>query len=138
MYYFNSKFCEQQAEEQDRWLDEILLTQAKQFQHVLVFVHMPPFVEHIDEPNTFLNMDKFKRKILIQKLRHAGVKKIFCGHLHRNKIASYKELECISTSAIGMQNGPASGSGFRVVKVGKDEVTHQYYTFNDCPKTIDL
>lgn len=138
MYYFNSQFCEKQAEEQDNWLDEILLMEAKQFQHVLVFVHMPPFVGHIDEPNSFLNMDKYKRKILIQKLRFAGVKKIFCGHLHQNKIASYKEVECIITSAIGMQNGPAANSGFRAVKVGKHEIAHKYFTFNDCPKKLEL
>lgn len=138
MYYFQSQFCEEQAKAQDEWLDEILLTEAKRFQHVLVFVHMPPFVVHIDEPNTFLNMDKLKRKILVQKLRHYGVKKIFAGHLHQNKIGYYKDFECVITSAIGMQNGPASNSGFRAVKVTKAEIFHQYYTFNDCPKKLDL
>lgn len=32
----------------------------------------------------------------------------------------------------------SDGSGFRVVKVEKNELKHKYYAFEDCPKKLDF
>lgn len=41
----------------------------------------------------------------------------------------------ITTSAIGYQNGPDK-SGFRLVKVEKDQIKHKYFSFRECNKKI--
>lgn len=88
-----------------RWLEEILKNEAKLFQHVIVFLHIPLFINHLNEETSILNLPKEKRIKLVDKFRNAGIKQVFCGHIHRNSIAKYKDLECVGTSAIGFQNG---------------------------------
>lgn len=60
---------------------------------------------------------------------------VFCGHYHRNCNGYYKNLEIVTTNAIG---APASEdpSGLRVVKVYADNVIHTYYPFDQMPNTI--
>lgn len=66
---------------------------------------------------------------MVEKLYNSNVRYVFAGHLHRNYNGSYKELNMITTSAIGaqMNNGLANAkSGYRKVMVKNDEVIHQY------------
>lgn len=67
----------------------------------------------------------------------AGVKYVFCGHLHKNSGGRYKELESVVTSAIGYQLG-TDKSGLRVVKVYRDRLEHQYYPLSQVPLSVDL
>lgn len=101
-YYFDDIFCKDLAKQQDEWLDNVLELESKQFKHVIVFMHIPLFVKDYDEPDYISNIPREKRKILITKFRNAGIKKVFAGHIHRNECHSYKDLECVATSAIGM------------------------------------
>ena len=55
-------------------------------------------------------------QLLIWKNIVVGIRKIFCGHYHRNAGGFYKDLEVIVTSAIGCQIGPDQ-HGMRIVKV---------------------
>lgn len=41
--YFDPNECEQLAEEQEKWLDEILAKESKEFKHVIVLQHHPLF-----------------------------------------------------------------------------------------------
>ena len=136
-YYYDSEFCEQLVDEQNRWLDAILKREAKRFKHVVIFLHVPLFVRSIDERTSILNIPIEKRKFLVDKFRKAGIKKVFCGHIHENSVAKFEDLECVSTSAIGLQIGQDE-SGFRVVKVEKKQIKHKYYAFSDCPNKLDL
>lgn len=70
-------------------------------------------------------------------LQFLGVRHFFCGHYHRNAGGFYKDMELVITSAIGMTLGKDK-SGFRIVKVKKDTVSHQYYELDDVPKTINF
>ena len=65
------------------------------------------------------------------------MRKIFCGHYHRNAGGWDGDLEVVVTTAIGCQIGPDT-SGMRVVKVTREEVTHEFHAFDQFPEKIDL
>jgi hypothetical protein len=64
------------------------------------------------------------------KIHFSGVRYIFCGHYHRNAGGFYKEIEQVITSAVGAPLGK-DPSGFRLVQVSKDKITHEYISFYD-------
>ena len=101
--YFDVNECKSLLEEQNKWLDAILEREAKKFTHVIVLQHHPLFLKSIDEDNTYFNLPIEVRKLLLDKFRKAGVKKVFTGHYHGNAIGKHEEFECIVTSAIGLQ-----------------------------------
>ena len=74
---------------------------------------------------------------ILDKFYDAGVRKIFCGHYHRNTGGWYKDLEVIVTSAIGCQIGD-DPHGMRLVKVHEEKVEHAYHGLDTCPVDIDL
>lgn len=61
----------------------------------------------------------------MEKLYKLGVRHIFCGHCHRNAGGHFKDMGQVVTSAMGAPFG-ADPSGFRVIQVGQDEITHEY------------
>lgn len=67
---------------------------------------------------------------MLEKLREAGVKYIFCGHYHKNAGGCYKDLQLVITSAIGapLGNDP---SGYRIVNVNEELIQHEYVTIRD-------
>ena len=67
----------------------------------------------------------------------AGIRAIFCGHYHRNAGGRYKNVEIVTTSAIGGQLGNDE-SGLRVVKVTEKEISHQYYALDNIPSELVL
>mgnify|MGYP002384752904 FL=1 len=72
---------------------------------------------------------------MLEKFSKAGVKKIFCGHYHRNAGGFYKSIEEIVTSAIGLSLGEQK-SGLRLVRVTEDDITHQYFETENIPTTF--
>ncbi len=94
---------------------------------VVVFQHIPPFVK----VNTKYTNTKYDRRLkMLDKLREAGVKYVFCGHYHKNAEWMYKDLEVVVTSAIGAPLGE-DPSGYRIVNVGKEKITHEYVALKD-------
>jgi serine/threonine-protein phosphatase CPPED1 len=67
-----------------------------------------------------------------------GIKAVFCGHYHRNAGGFYKDLEVVTTTAIGAQLGDVDKSGMRVVKVFSNEIQHDYYPFKDFPDNVEF
>merc|ERR1719259_1543214 len=89
------------------------------------------------------SQNKFVR-IFLKKISTAGIKKVFCGHYHRNAGGfwtstedSSKKVECIVSSAVGAQLGD-DASGIRIVKVDDNEISHQYYSIDKIPQKIFL
>lgn len=118
------------AEEQDEWLEkELEYIKAKKPVHAIIFQHIPPFLENIDEETQYFNLPTDTRKQLLEKFIKAGVKYVFCGHYHRNSGGSYNGLEVVVTSAVGAQLGTDT-NGYRIVNVGKDKVVHSYKGLN--------
>jgi len=121
-YFKAPGFVPKETADQLKFMETIADGDAK---HIVVFQHIPFFVEHPDEDGTYFNIDKGLRLDLLDKLKSAGVRYIFCGHLHRNAGAFYNGMEDVVTSAIGAQLGNDK-SGFRIVTVSHDKITHEY------------
>ena len=73
------------AAEQDRWLDtELSLARSEGARRVVVFSHIPPFINDPDEGSGYFPLAKEVRTRLLTKMAQHGVTHWFCGHYHRN------------------------------------------------------
>jgi len=123
--------------EQELWIENQLNLASKDndIAHIFVFMHHPLFLSKPDESNQFynknspINLPLDVRIPLLHKLKQAKVKAVFAGHYHRNANGFDEGLEMITTSALGMPLG-TDPSGFRIVKIYKDKIEHQYYSVN--------
>jgi len=135
----NSQFFEDPSQVEDlaethmKWIDEQLAhAKAKAATHILVFQHIPFFLQSFDEAKQYFNLENSFRMMMLDKFVSAGVKGIFCGHYHRNGGGKYKQIEEVVTSAVG----PALGdepSGLRVVNVYQNGFEHKYYPLPEIP-----
>ena len=129
-------------------------------QHVIGFMHIPPFIYSPDEPKGYFNFDPSIRGPLLAKLKAVGMTKLFCGHFHRNAGGHDGPLEVVVTSAVGCTlpwaqaakgdsaearklgiglegfDWPArrcdgATSGLRVVAVGEKDVNHRFFTLDE-------
>jgi len=121
----------EEVSKQTKFLDELLALSKSEPKpkHMVVFQHIPFFLRDPEEEDDgYYNIDKETRVQLLEKLRHIGVRYIFCGHYHGNAGGVYKDVEEIVTSAIGapLRNDP---SGFRIVTVSEEEITHEFVPF---------
>jgi len=140
----NSQFYEDASnvpvlyEEHEVWLESQLKdAKARGAEHIVVFQHIPWFVETAEEDKMYFNVEKELRMKKLEELYKAGVRKIFCGHYHRNAGGFYKDLEVVVTSAIGCQIGPDQ-HGMRIVKVKKSGLEHEYHPLNNFPVRVSL
>lgn len=86
---------------------------------------------------TFNIADMTERRRLLSKLQEAGMKKLFCGHYHRNAGGWDGDFEVIVTSAIGLQLGDDT-NGVRVVKVSEKDIAHEYFSLDSIPSKVDF
>jgi len=110
------------------------------------FQHVAPFLRNRDEAAEGVFGDyrwcfnfgnKQVRFSYLDRLKKAGMKKLFCGHWHRNAGGWDGDLEVVVTSAVGCQLGDDE-HGVRIVRVLPNRITHEYYSLNKLPTTIDL
>lgn len=137
-YFFDDTQIPELAKEQEEWLDT-QLEKSKMSRHgAVLFQHIPWFLtDPGDEKEAYFAIPYPKRKVMLEKLHKAGVRYIFAGHLHRNLIGHYKDIESVVTSAVGGQIGNDK-SGFRIVKVLDKQISHTYYPFDEAPETVGL
>ena len=129
--YFNSSKIPELKKEQDAWLDKELHSDTAGHKHLVVFQHIPLFIETADEPDhIYFNIPLSERKGLIERFKKAQVRKVFCGHYHRNAGGFDGDLECVVTTAIGAQIG-SDGHGYRLVQVDDDDIKHRFITVTD-------
>jgi len=137
-FYENSINVPDLYAEHEQWLDsELEKAKSLNVNHVVIFQHIPWFVKEADEDKFYFNVEKLLRKRKLDQFYEAGVRKIFCGHYHRNAGGFYKDLEVIVTSAIGCQIGPDT-HGMRVVRVTSEEITHHYHPLDNFPLSVSL
>ena len=140
----NSQFYEDASnvpelyKEHEEWL-EVELEAAREagVAHIIIFQHIPWFVKDADEGKFYFNVEKNLRLKKLDQFIKAGVKKVFCGHYHRNAGGFYKSLEVVVTSAIGCQIG-SDQHGMRIVKVDQEKVCHDYYPLNNFPMRVTI
>jgi len=71
--------------------------------HSVVMCHIPPFCWDPEEKHTNFNWPTELRKMWLDKMLKANIKKVYCSHYHRRAGGWYKELEVVVTGAIGTQ-----------------------------------
>jgi hypothetical protein len=103
----------------------------------IVFSHHPFFTSQIDEKDSYSNIPQPKRSMYMDLFSQNNVVAIFAGHYHNNAYGSYNGIDMITTSAVGRQLGQAK-SGFRVVKVYPDTISHEYIEISNLLKRIVL
>jgi len=137
-FYEDSQHVEALYREHEAWLEaELLVAQKLGAAHIVIFQHIPWFVANPNEDKIYFNVEKALRLKMLDKLYSAGVRKIFCGHYHRNAGGMFRELEVVVTSAIGCQIGPDT-HGMRVVRVKRDNISHEYHPLNNFPTRISI
>lgn len=124
-------------------------------QQAALFMHHPIFLESPDEPDdlgmwevctptckfsiplNYFHLPLDSRQRLVSLLSKHGVKMIFSGHHHVNKVVRDPSsgLEQVITSAIGLQLG-TDHPGFRIVTVLPDRLEHNYFTLDEMPEKL--
>lgn len=138
-FYKDASQVIDEKQEQDKWLDEQLeLAKSCDAQHIVMFQHIPWFFGNPDESNNYFNIELNLRKQMLSKIKNAGIKYVFAGHYHRNAGGFDQELEMIVTSAIGQQINNDKDSGMRIVCVGSEKISHEYYELDSVPTSVTL
>jgi len=137
-FYQDSTNVPELYKEHEEWLEKVLeMEERKKCNHTVVFQHIPWFLQQPDEADQYFNVDSALRKKKLDQFYAAGIRKIFCGHYHRNAGGFYKDLEVVVTSAIGCQIGPDQ-HGMRIVKIKEKEIQHDYHALAIFPSSVDL
>ena len=105
--------------------------------HLVVLHHHPIFVKHSQEADDWMVIPGERRRVLLDIFEKYGVSLSISGHLHRNHIARYGDIQLVSTGSVGCPLG-ADPSGVRVVKVYQDRIDHEYFAMSRIPEAISL
>jgi 3',5'-cyclic AMP phosphodiesterase CpdA len=125
------------AAAQDLWLEkELERAQADHVAHVIVFQHIPYFLESASEPDQYFNIARAARRKHLELFHKYGVLQVFAGHYHRNAHGKDGDLDMTTTGPVGMHLGPDQ-SGLRVVRVSGQGIESRYYELGTIPNTID-
>jgi len=142
-FYEDSSQVVEEYAAHEAWLEEELrVARERGVAHVVIFQHIPWFLEAWDEEKQYFNVALELRQRKLEQLHEAGVSKVFCGHYHRNAGGVYKSVEVVVTSAIGCQIPRADGTkdehGMRVVKVRQGTIEHTYHPLHSFPTRVPL
>ncbi|WP_018612588.1 metallophosphoesterase [Segetibacter koreensis] len=136
--FFDPSLVPEESVKQDAWLRSTLKKWSKMKNtNIVVFEHIPWFVNQPNEEDGYFNIPSKRRKQYIDLLNKYGVKYVFAGHLHKNATGSYRNLKVVTTGPIGKPLG-ADSSGFRIVSVHGNEITYPYYSLDSIPTKIAL
>ena len=126
-----------EATKQETWLEqELQKAQKRQAARVVVFQHIPWFLETGDEPDQYFNIPKVTRARYLALFEKYDVHEVFAGHYHRNAEGRTPTLHVTTTGPVGKPLGP-DPSGIRVVTVKSASVESHYYGFGDLPNRLD-
>lgn len=126
-----------EAARQAVWLHSTLEgTKKLKNKNIVVFEHIPWFINQPNEKNGYFNIPAETRKAYIDLLKKYGIKYVFAGHLHKNAIGTDGNLTIVTTGPIGKPLGKDS-SGFRIVTIHGDKFSYPYYSLDSIPDTID-
>jgi 3',5'-cyclic AMP phosphodiesterase CpdA len=108
------------------------LAKAQRDKRVIVFQHIPFFLNDANEEDRYENIPRETRQRYLRMLHEYGVQQVFAGHYHNTSEARDGDLEMVTTGPVGKPTPPAK-SGLRIVTVSAAGLTHKYYDFGDLP-----
>jgi 3',5'-cyclic AMP phosphodiesterase CpdA len=123
----------EEAAKMETWFRaELEKAKASGARHVIVFQHISLFLKEPAEVDQYFNVPLPVRDRYLKLMHQYGVEHVFAGHYHRSELGRDGNLEMVTTGPVGM---PLEGakSGFRIVTVTPQSVTHKYYDFGDLP-----
>lgn len=123
----------EEAAKMEAWFrSELAQARREGAGRLIVFQHIPFFLEKPDEPNQYFNIPMVVRQRYLKLMHEYGVKEVFAGHLHRNSEGRDGDLEMVTTGPVGM---PLNGgkSGMRLVTISGSNLTHKFYDFSELP-----
>jgi 3',5'-cyclic AMP phosphodiesterase CpdA len=124
-----------EAAKQEKWLAVELEKARASGVPVVVFQHIPWFLDKADEADQYFNVPAETRHRVLALLHRYGVKYVFAGHYHRNSFGRDGELEMITSGPAGMPIGP-DPSGIRVAEWKEGVFVHKYYGLGSMPSVI--
>ena len=128
----------EEAAKQEAWLEnELRQAQSQGVARVVVFQHIPWFLQTADEPDQYFNIPTATRARYLALLDQYGVREVFAGHYHRNAEGRSPILRVTTTGPVGKPLG-VDPSGIRIVTVKPGSVDSQYYGFGNLPNQIGL
>lgn len=127
----------EEASRQEQWAKyELAKATAEHVPWIVVFQHIPWFLESADEKDQYFNIPLQTRTRWLNLLRSNGVRYTFAGHYHRNAYAASDGFEMITTGPVGKPLGP-DPSGLRIAIVGPDAIKHEYHGLGNIPNRIE-
>jgi 3',5'-cyclic AMP phosphodiesterase CpdA len=129
----------EEAARQQQWLEaELGKGRASGAAQIVVFLHIPMFLERADEPEQYFNWPLEARSKMLKLLHHYGVEYVFAGHYHRNSFGQDGALQMTTTGPVSKPLGP-DPSGARFVEVEGRTLRSKYLGFGNFPyKAADL
>ena len=118
--------------EQQAFLAEALATRGAR--SVLLFMHMPPFVDEADDPRPTTSCIPFEMRLsFLEMCRRGGVRQIACGHLHVYRQMRWHEIDIVwapCTSFVHivrwqMHFGAFARSGYVEWTLDGDAISHR-------------
>ena len=91
----------------------------------IVVGHHPLFLSDPLEPDSYWNLPRERRDLLLGMLVDAGVPAFFAAHWHRNSVAHHRGLAMVTTGPVGFPLGD-DPSGLRIVEVDAGRISHEY------------
>jgi 3',5'-cyclic AMP phosphodiesterase CpdA len=138
LYFKSPSGVQLQANSQDKWLrNELKKAKKERASSILIFQHHSWFLTDPLEKNDYFNIDSATRKTYLDLFSTSGVTHIFAGHYHRNSLGKSNNIEMVTTGPVGKPLGK-DPSGFRIISINGDKVTHKYYSLDSIPKLPPL
>ncbi len=125
---------EEPEKKQFKWLAR-KLRQSKNSQHIMLFTHYPFFNKMADERTAYSNIDQEYREKYLRLFSNSRVAAVFSGHYHNNSLSNYRNVQLVTTSALGKPLGKAP-SGFRIIKVYNDKIEYEFYGLDKLPDSV--
>lgn len=124
---------QKEADKQEAWLRAQLAKAKDEGKRIVLFQHIPFFLEKADEPDKYFNIPLKDRTRYLALLHQYGVQFVFSGHYHRNAEGRDGDLDMVVTGPVGMPLGP-DPSGFRIVRL--DNFDHPYIGLGTIPNQV--
>jgi predicted phosphodiesterase len=129
---------QEEVEKQWEWLNGAFKETKNDDQiHTIVFQHHAFFLKDPQEETGYFNIPRERRAKYLKLFQENGVVAVFAGHYHRNCYAKDGNMQMITSGPIGIPLGK-DPSGFRIVKVFKDHIEHEYYGLDAMPETVKM
>jgi 3',5'-cyclic AMP phosphodiesterase CpdA len=128
----------QEENKQWRWLTkEFKKIDSQKNIRRFVFLHHALFLADANEKDRYFNIPSEQRSRCLKLFKENMVLAVFAGHYHRNSYGKDGDMEMITTGPVSKPLGK-DPSGFRIVKVFRDHIEHDYYGFENMPEVVEL